>query len=189
MSDRNSVIQLFHDYGIYYPSKTIEIEGEITQELASQVLKNLHTLDRTESQVTIFLTSPGGDVDAGFKIYDAIRAMKANVRIIGYAGIESMASVIFQAADDDNRFLMPNSFLMLHEGESEMKGSKKDREQYKRLNEWQENRCLDIYLQKIKEKKPRYTKDKLIQALDKDWIVLPEEAVKIGLADRILETY
>ena len=115
--------------------------------------------------------------------------MKNFVRIIAYGEVGSMASVIFQAADTGRRFMMPNSYLMLHEGESGTVGKKKDRKEWNRLLNFQDKRCIEMYMDKINEKKSTYTLKQLEAKLDKDWILLPEEAIDWGLADQVLETY
>ena len=190
MSDKlKDYIDQFHYNGICFVTKTIKIFGEINSEMKDKAVSNLHLLDQVSGEVTILLSSEGGDVSSGLAIVDAIRAMKNNVRIIAYEEVASMASVIFQAADENRRFMMPNSYLMLHEGESGTKGKRKDREEWQKLLDWYDKTCLNMYLGKIKEKKPRYTMKKLEEQLDKDWILLPKDAVHWGLADSILETY
>ena len=182
-------ISEFHETGISYFTKTIKIFGEINKEMKERTLSNLHLLDQTDGDVTILLSSGGGDVSEGLDIVDAIRAMKCFVRIIAFGEVGSMASVIFQAADTGKRFMMPNSYLMLHEGESGTVGKKKDRKEWNRLMNYQDGVCLDMYLTKIKEKKRTYSMTMLDKKLDKDWILLPHEAIEWGLADEILQSY
>lgn len=189
MSKTEQYINDFHSNDICFGTKTIKVFGEIDESMMDRTISNLHILDQVSGDVTILLSSGGGDVKVGLAIYDAIRAMKNKVRIIAYEGVGSMASIIFQAADEGCRFMMPNSYLMLHEGESGVIGSKKDKEQYNRLLDWMEDTCNNIYLAKIKEKKPRFSKNKLLEFLDRDRIFLPQEAIDFGLADEILETY
>lgn len=190
MSDKlQDHIDKFHDYDICYSTKTCKIFGDIDKDMKDRTISNLHLLDHTTGEVTILLSSGGGSVSEGLDIVDAIRAMKNYVRIIAYGEVGSMASVIFQAADTGRRFMMPNSYLMLHEGESGTVGKKKDRKEWNRLLNWHDKRCIDMYMTKIKEQKPKYTLKQLDAKLDKDWILFPEEAIQWGLADKVLETY
>jgi ATP-dependent Clp protease protease subunit len=183
-------IEKFHAHGIYVPTKTIEMFGDIDSDMKDRVIKNLHTLDSKTGRITILLSSEGGCVSSGLDIYDAIRASKNHVRIIAYGGIESMASVVFQAADRNMRFMTPNSYMMIHEGEQETRGSFKNRKSWEKLIQHQEKTCNDIYLSKIKDKKPRYSLTKFKdEFLDHDRILLPDEAIEFGLADTIIEVY
>jgi ATP-dependent protease ClpP protease subunit len=184
------LIGTFHSEGIYPPTKTIKIEGEIDADLASKTLANLHLLDQVTGEITILLSSEGGCVTAGFKIYDAIKACKNYVRIIAYGEVASMATIILQAADEGRRFMALNSYLMLHEGDTELEGKKKDRKVWERLYEWQEKNCMDIYWNKVKEKKPRAKRFVFESKVNEsDWILFPKEAIQQGLADEIIEKY
>ncbi len=188
MSTKDNISD-FHDHSICYATKTIDIFGEIDDKMKSKVLKNLNLLDQVTGEVTIRLSTEGGCVTAGLAIYDAIRAMKNHVRIIAYGEVASMGTVIFQAADKERRFMMRNSYLLLHEGESELSGKEKDIKAQKRLQNWQEERCIEIYYNKIRETRPKYPKNALMKNLDKEWYLFPEEAVEAGLADKILDHY
>ena len=42
-----------------------------------------------------------------------------------------------------------------------------------------------IYLKKIKEKKQRFSKNRLTKLIEHDKILTPDEAVSLGLADKI----
>ena len=184
------IIEIFHDNGLCLTTKTVRVEGEIDEELAGKTLANLHLLDQMTGEITIILSTNGGCVTAGFKIYDAIRACKNHVKIIAYGEVASMGTIIFQAADDGRRYMAPNSYLMLHEGDTELEGKKKDRKEWERLYEWQEKRCMDIYWTKVKEKKPRARRSVFERKVnEKDWILLPKEAIEQGLADSIIEKY
>ena len=187
----NKPISDFHDYGIYFPSKTLKIFGEIDDEKKDQVISNLHALDKNgtfSNLVTILLSSEGGNVDAGLAIYDAIRAMKSQVRIILYGECSSVSSVIFQAADEGLRYMTPNSYLMLHESKYDISGKKREFEAWQKLQYKQEDACNAILLKRIKEKK-RMSKKRYDEMISTDWILSPKEAINYGLADSVIEIY
>lgn len=177
----------FHENNLYLPTNTMAIFGEIDAESAKQAIFNLHILDNyspNNDTVTIFLSSEGGDVGHGLAIFDAIRAMKKYVRIICWGEVASMATVILQAGDE--RLISPNGYLMIHFGEQETKGDPVSKKNWDALIDYQEKRCQDIYLEKIKIKKPRFTKDKLTELLRHDTILKPDEALKLGLVDKVV---
>lgn len=176
-----------HEHAIYYPTRTVQIIGEIDDTMFERTVSNLHVLDQTTGTVTVVMSSEGGCVYNGFGIYDAIKAMKNYVRIITYGEVSSMATVIMQAGDD--RLMTPNSFLMLHEGETSLSGKRKDIKQWKRIQDILDVRCYEIYHTKVKERK-RISMAKLVEKIEgSDWILTAEEALKWGLADQIVETY
>ena len=163
-------------------------EGEtgVDFSMAEGVIKGLHYLDAKATQgITIKMNNVGGDWYHGMAIYDAIKACKNNVTIIVYGHAMSMGSIILQAAD--HRILMPNATFMVHYGTNGYYGHSKnfDRwaEENKRINEV----MLGIYLKKIKEKKPRFTKKQVKEICDYDTFLTAKETVDLGLADEVYD--
>lgn len=176
----------FHDEGLYLPSRTLTIFGDIDEDMLYSVVKNLHVIDNhSQGPITILLTSEGGCVTSGLGIYNAIRYCKNLVRIIAVGEVSSMATVIFQAGDE--RLMYEDAFLMLHEGETSLTGRQGDIASWSKLYKDQEKRMLDIYTRKIKNKKPRYSKDKLNKELLWDRIFTADEALEWGLCDKVIK--
>lgn len=177
----------FHENNLYLPTNTMAIFGEITDESAKQAIFNLHILDNyspNNDTVTVFLSSEGGDVSHGLAIFDAIRAMKKYVRIVCWGEVASMATVILQAGDE--RCMTPNSYMMVHFGEESTTGDPISKKNWDTFLEHQKIKMMDIYLEKIKIKKPRFTKDKLTEMLRHDTILKPDEALTLGLIDKVI---
>jgi ATP-dependent protease ClpP protease subunit len=173
----------FHDNGVYSPTRTLKLYGEIDLESQESFVTNFHALDQTTGIITILLSSEGGCVGAGLAIYDEIRASKNLVRIICQGEVASMATVILQAGDE--RIMRPNSYLMIHMGEQATSGHPISKKEWDRHTEIQDNICNMIYLKKIKEKKQRFSKNRLTKLIEHDKILTPDEAVSLGLADKI----
>lgn len=184
-------VNSLHDYSICLDTRTIVYFREIDQEGAESFIKNLHVLDNyKDGTIHVKLSSEGGCVSSGFAMYDAIRACKNYVKVYGYSEIASMATVVLQAAD--SRILMPNSYLLLHEGEQTVSGHPKSNKSWLELYREFDDRCYNIYLTKINErqkqkKKKQLTLDDLKKLLEHDTILLPKKVVQLGLADEIQE--
>lgn len=180
------LISEFHTNHIFLDTKTIVMVGDIDEDMFSMLAKNLHALDSKSGEITIKLMSDGGSVVAARGIYDLIRGCKNNVRIICYGEVSSSASIILQAAD--HRVMTPNSKLMIHCGVEFVPSSlprNADRMmlEHRKDEKWME----DIYIQRIKQKKPRFTKKQLRELLEYDTYFTPKEALDIGLIDHIGE--
>ena len=176
MSDNiKSYLSYYHDYGIYYPSRVIDLFGDIDQDKAQNVIKNLIALDATSGTINIHLMSEGGCVVSGLAIYNMIQSCQNHVRIICMGEVSSMATLILQAADE--RVMKPDSFLMLHVG-SEQSGDMHPRakEQWDKYMKKLEIRMEDIYLKKIKEKKKKFTRKQLQDMILFNRIFTPKEA-------------
>ncbi|MCI6323097.1 ATP-dependent Clp protease proteolytic subunit, partial [Treponema porcinum] len=69
----------------FLKTRQILLSGEINKELAEKIVRQLLVLEADDSEKTIYMyiDSPGGDVDAGFAIFDMIRFIKAPVVVVG----------------------------------------------------------------------------------------------------------
>ena len=187
MSDTfKDYIDQFCNHGIFIPTKTINLSGDVDEALYDMAICGLHALDSKTGDITIKLMSDGGSVAIARGIYDLIRGCKNRVRIICYGEVSSAGSIILQAGD--TRIMSTNSKLMLHignEGVPVDHPRNVDRlvEQHRIDEKWLE----DVYLAKIKEKKKRYTRPQLKTMLTWDKSFNPKEALELGLIDFIGE--
>ena len=69
----------------FLKTRQIILTGEINKELADSIVRQLLILDSEDekSPIYMYIDSPGGDVDAGFAIFDMIRFINAPVYLIG----------------------------------------------------------------------------------------------------------
>ena len=65
--------------------------------------------------INLYLNSPGGEVNSGFAIYDTIRFLSSDVRIINTGLCASIATIINIAAKKQHRFSMPNCKFLIHQ--------------------------------------------------------------------------
>lgn len=186
MSNFKDFVSTAHTDDVYLPSRTIFLTGDVDIDMYEKCIKNLHALDTQTETVTIYLNSGGGDVTQAFAIYNAIRAMKSMVRIVAWGECSSAASLIFQAGDD--RLMAPDVEFMIHIGEEGYgQNHPNNIERWYEQSKHVKERMIQTYLKKIKEKKPRFTRAKFEELWTFDKILKPEEVIKLGLADRIVE--
>lgn len=95
----------------FIKTRQILLSGEINKDLAEKIVRQLLVLeaDDSEKPIYMYIDSPGGDVDAGFAIFDMIRFIKSPVILIGMGLIASAAALILLAVDKENRVALPNS--------------------------------------------------------------------------------
>ena len=101
---------------VNFDKRIVEIHGEITQASAFEFalsLQHLNSVSETEP-ITVLINSPGGSIDAGLLMYDAIQTSPAPIRLVVLGAAYSMAAVVF-ASGKAGRYMLPNSKLMLHE--------------------------------------------------------------------------
>ena len=101
---------------VNFDKRIVNIRGEITQASAFEFalsLQHLNSISETEP-ITVLVNSPGGGIDAGLLMYDAIQTSPAPVRLVVLGAAYSMAALVF-AGGQHGRYMLPNSKLMLHE--------------------------------------------------------------------------
>ena len=162
-------------------------EGCVVNDWSAEMLiKGLHILDViNHKEITIIWNSNGGSWDAGISIYEYIRTLKSPIKMIVHSRSVSMGSIILQSCK--KRILTKNASFMIHYGtEAVPEIHSKDFERLagetKKINELMEQ----IYLKRIKEKHPRYTLEKLRELMKYDCYMSAAEAVKLGLADKVI---
>ena len=191
MSTRRLIddVEVFFDHGLYLPTRTIYMGEEDGTDyvMAERVIKRLHVLDaKQDAPIAILMNNDGGDEYHGQAIYDAILTCKNHVTITAFGHAMSMGSIILQAADE--RIMAPNAHMMIHYGtweppkESHPKVLTSWAEEGEKFDKW----MVDLYLAKIKEKRPRYQRATLDKLLDFDTFLTAQETVDLGLADRLV---
>jgi ATP-dependent Clp protease, protease subunit len=91
----------------------IDLSGDVDDEMADYVREALTILKAKGSpDITVEITSDGGDTDAGLNITDMLRLYsgKKSGKIIGFA--HSMAAVILQVCDE--RLCARHATVMIH---------------------------------------------------------------------------
>ncbi|WP_437805198.1 ATP-dependent Clp protease proteolytic subunit [Sorangium sp. So ce1078] len=108
-------------------SRTVLIFGEITSELAQTTTAQLLALaNESEEPIRILIHSPGGHVESGDTIYDVIRFIRPDVKVIGTGWVASAGALIFVAARRENRFALPNTRFLLHQPLGGVRGPASD---------------------------------------------------------------
>ena len=160
---------------------------EVNDYSAKNIIKGLHVLE-SESQdpITIDFFSYGGDWDAGMAIRDYMLTCCSHITMRCFGRVRSMGTIILQAAD--TRLISPDCLFMIHYGKnaSDTEHSLDFQvfaEHCRRIN----LRMEEIYLERIREKKARFSASKLREMMMFDLYLQPKDAIDLGLADGIIE--
>ena len=95
--------------------RKIFLDETILPETALSFVQAMMYLTRTPEPIDIYISSPGGEVNSGLAIYDAMQgcANELNVYCVGQAA--SMAAILLAAGQKGRRFILPHSKVMIHE--------------------------------------------------------------------------
>lgn len=168
----------------FLKTRQIILSGEINKELAEKIVSQLLILEADDAEKTIYMyiDSPGGDVDAGFAIFDMIRFIKAPVVLIGMGLIASAATLVLLAVPKENRIGLPNSRYLIHQPMSGMQGVATDIEIH--AKEMEKTRAI---LNKIIADETGTSLEQVTKDTERDYWLDSQEAVKYGLISKIIE--
>ena len=97
-------------------NRRIFLTGEVNSETANIFNMQLLYLEEDSTKpVTIYINSPGGEIDAGLVIYDAIQGSRLDINMICTGMAASMAAVILAGGQKGRRFILKHSRVMIHE--------------------------------------------------------------------------
>ena len=165
-------------------TRSLLISGEINKDSADKLIKDLLVLEsESNDPVRIFINSPGGDVDAGFAIYDMVRFVSCPVIMIGMGLVASAASLILLAVPAERRVGLPNSSYLIHQPLSEMKGNATDIEIHAMQLEKMKAKINSIIAEATGMSLDTVTAD-----TDRDHWLDAFEAQKYGLISRVVES-
>ena len=110
-----------------FKSRSISIFGQINEKVARSTAEKLLALSaESDEPITIFISSPGGHVESGDVIYDIIKFVKPEVKVVGTGWVASAATNIFLAAKKENRFSLPNTRYLVHQPSGGSRGDATD---------------------------------------------------------------
>lgn len=167
----------------FLKTRQIILTGEVKKELADEIARQLLILDSDDNTkpIYMYIDSPGGDVDAGFAIFDMIRFVKAPVYLIGMGLIASAATLILLSVPKERRVGLPNSRYLIHQPLGGMRGVATDIEIYAKDMEKIRAKLNKIIADGTGTSLEQVTKD-----TERDFWLDSDEAVKYGLISSII---
>mgnify|MGYP006210696023 CR=1 FL=1 len=148
--------------------------------------KNLLPQKERPKEITLVINSPGGQVHSAFALIDTMKGSAIPIKTIGLGMIASCGILTFMSGTKGKRFITPNTSILSHQYSWGSAG--KEHELFARVREFElsTTRMIEHYKKctGMSEKKIR---EVLLPAEDV-WLSA-KEAVKYGIADKIVSTY
>ena len=166
-------------------TRQIILSGEVNKELAEKVIRQLLILeaDSASKPIYVYIDSPGGDVDAGFAIFDMIRFIKPPVYTIGMGLVASAGALILLAAPKNRRLGLPNSHYLIHQPLSGIKGVATDIEIHAK-----EIEKIRAKINALIAEETGKDVDEVAKDTDRDYWLSAVEAVNYGLILQAIKT-
>jgi len=163
----------------------IFIGSEINDDVANSVIAQMLYLEaeNPEKEISLYINSPGGSITAGLAIYDTMQLIKSEVSTICVGQAASMAAVLLASGTPGKRYSLPNSRIILHQPFGGFQGQAADVAiQAKEIMRIREN------INNILIKHTNQAREKIQADIDRDFIMIPEQAKEYRIIDMIITT-
>lgn len=163
--------------------RELPVTGDVNSAMAFDVCQQLLQLEHEDpsAEITLYVSTPGGDVSAGLAIVDTMCTISCPVRTVCLDMAASMGAIIFVSGD--RREIFPNAELMIHDPLIQnVSGSALSvQETSRRLM------GLRRTLSQILADRSGLSVKRVQSLTAKDTFLTAERAVELGFADAIVE--
>jgi ATP-dependent Clp protease protease subunit len=166
-----------------FAARTVLVFGEVNTALTRSVTAQLLALAALSREpIRVLVNSQGGHVESGDTLYDVIRYIEPEVKMIGTGWVVSAGALIYAAAKKHNRFALPNTRFLLHQPLSGVSGPASDVEIEAAQIVAVRERLNHIFARATGQSYERIAHD-----TDRNFWMSASEARDYGLVERIIE--
>ena len=174
-------------YDIYsrlLKERIIFLTGPIDDNVASLICAQLLFLEseNPKKEISFYINSPGGIVWSGLAIYDTMQYVSSKIMTICVGQAASAGSLLLTAGEKGLRYSLPNSRIMVHQPSGGYQGQVTDIEIQTNEIRKSKQRLNEIYSKHTGKKI-----EEISEIMERDKYFSPDEAIKFGLIDKIIE--
>jgi ATP-dependent Clp protease protease subunit len=175
----------FDIYSRLLRERIVFLGTEVSDQSANLIVAQLLFLEAEDpdTDIRLYVNSPGGDSYAGFAIYDSMQFVKPDVQTYAVGMAMSAGALILAGGAAGKRFVLPNSKVMIHQGSGGFRGTPADIQIAAK-----EILSLTRKYAEIIAKHAHRDVDEVMRDIDRDRVLGPADAIEYGLADRILQS-
>lgn len=158
----------------------------IDSTVANLIVAQLLFLDSEdpEKEIYMYINSPGGSVTAGMGIFDTMKFIRADVCTICTGLAASMGAFLLSAGTKGKRMSLPHSRIMIHQPLGGAQGQATDIEIQAKEILYHKRRLNEYLAEHTGQPIEKITED-----TERDFFMSPEESVKYGLIDQVIDRH
>lgn len=174
----------FDIYSRLLRDRIIYCLGEVNDHMANLISAQLMFLESEceETDITMYINSPGGSVTAGLAIYDTMNFIKPDVQTVVLGQAASMGAFLLSAGAKGKRYASPNSRVMIHQPLGGFQGQASDFEIHAK-----EILLIKDKLNGLMAEHTGKPLDVVTNDTDRDNFMSAQQAVDYGLVDSIVK--
>lgn len=156
------------------------IVDEIANIISAQLL-HLES-ENPDGDISIYINSPGGDINAMFAIYDTMQYISSDITTICFGQAASAAAILLAGGTKGKRLALPNARVLLHQPYTGAQGQVSDLEIAA-----SEVERLKVSLETMLSEHTGQPMDKIAEDTDRDFVMTAEEAKEYGIIDEVIQ--
>ncbi|MFB4263344.1 ClpP family protease [Nonomuraea sp. GTA35] len=157
-----------------------EVDDEICNRLCGELL--LLAAEDPQRDITLYINSPGGSVQAGMALYDMMQFIPCDVQTVAMGFAASMGQVLLTAGTKGKRYALPNARIVMHQPLGGIGGSATDIQIQAENMLYTKRRMAEIIAAHTGQPLERIQADS-----DRDRWFTAQEALEYGIVDHIAE--
>ena len=189
-------MDVYNQYGQYQRYRQMSLDdmllenrivfliGEISYQRAAEAIMKMLYLDnmKRDSEISLYINSPGGSVDDTMAIYDTMRFVSSPIATYCIGRAQSGAAIILAAGTKGKRHALPHAKVMLHQPWGGVSGQAADiKIQAEEI--LKAKAMINELLAKLTGQKV----EKIASETERDRYMTAEEAHEYGLIDEVLK--
>jgi ATP-dependent Clp protease protease subunit len=175
----------FDIYSRLLKDRIVFIGTPIDDQVSNLVVAQLLFLqsEDPEKEVSLYINSPGGHVNAGLAIYDTMQYIRPPVSTICIGMAYSMAAVLLAGGAAGRRYALPHANILIHQPWGGMQGQASDIQ----IHAKEILRTREL-LNQILARHTGQPIERVQQDTERDYFLTPESAKAYGLIDDIIQS-
>ena len=193
-TDKN-LMEIYNQYGPYQRYRQMSLDdmllenrivfliGEISYQRAAEIIMKMLYLDnlKRNTEISLYINSPGGSVDDTMAIYDTIRFVGSPVATFCIGRAQSGAALILTAGTKGKRHALEHAKIMLHQPWGGVTGQAADIK-----IQAEEILKAKTMINELLAKHSGQPVEKIAEESERDRYMTAEEALRYGLIDEVL---
>ncbi len=170
-------------YSRLLKERIIWVGSKIDATVANNVMAQLLFLenDDRDEDIYLYINSPGGLVNAGLGIYDAMQFIQPDVVTLCAGSSYGIATLLLSAGAPGKRYALPNAIIHQHLSKTDFSGYAPDVQMEDNQLKALESRIFGLIAAHTNQ-----TLEKVSSDLQRDNFFTPQQALEYGLIDEIV---
>jgi ATP-dependent Clp protease protease subunit len=170
-------------YSLLFRERIIFVGTPIDDQVANAVVAQLLVLSREDpdSDIQMYINSPGGQIYAGLAIYDTMKMIPNKISTVAVGVTASFGTVLLAAGTKGKRYALPHATIHMHQPLGGAEGQASDIEIQAR-----EILRLKARLAGILSESTGQPLDAIARDTDRNFYMDAQAAVAYGLVDQVL---